>query len=338
MRLGVIVEQTANSFYRAIIPLRALEARGHTVIWPREGKDTPLSSLANCDLVHCYRRMDRIDDLRRLSARGVAISFDNDDNFPAAEVSDGGAGLRGHLHNRQLFKMVVATAHVADLVTTTNELLVEQFNAAGVTNVVTIDNHLERNMFGFGSKSKHDGVVIGWIAGREHALDLERVPVAQALERLLDTHPALRVVNVGTPLPIRSERLEYIPHVEYPDLLKVIGRIDIGLAPLADTQFNRSRSNVKLKEYGSGGAAWCASPVGPYSTLGESEGGLLVNDHEWHPVLDRLIRSGRLRKRLERRAIKWAKTQTIDRFVSQWENAFSAGIELAEQRRLVRSG
>jgi glycosyltransferase involved in cell wall biosynthesis len=330
MRLGVIYEpRSANAYYRAIAPMRALEQRGHTVVWPAKADDVPLRELSGCDLVHFYRRMDRLGDLRKLSERGVAISFDNDDNFVAAEVSDGGKGLEGHRHNKEIFRSILQTARLADLTTTPNELLAEHYRSAGVDNVAVIENHLERNMFGFGSKSKHDGVVVGWVAGREHKLDLERVPFVDALKQLLEAHPDLYVLTVGVRLPLHSERYEHIPDVHIGDLLKVTSRMDIGIAPLVDTLFNRSRSNVKLKEYSSGGAAWLASPVGPYLALGEKQGGRLVADHDWFSAIDELIRNSRTRKRLAKRALKWAKTQTIDRYASAWESEFLNAIERA---------
>ena len=100
------------------------------------------------------------------------------------------------------------------------------------------------------------------------------------------------------PLALQSSRYEHIREVPFVDLLKVASRIDIGIAPLADTVFNRSRSNVKLKEYASGGAAWLASPVGPYRGLGEDQGGMLVEDGDWMSAIDLLIRDRRRRRRL----------------------------------------
>src|SRR5690349_9886855 len=153
MRLGVIYEpRSANAYYRAIAPLRALEQRGHTVVWPTKADDVPLREFSGCDLVHFYRRMDRLGDLRKLSERGVAISFDNDDDFAAAEVSSsggGGRGLEGHRHNKEIFRSILQAAKLADLTTTPNELLAERYRAAGVDNVAVIENHLERDMFGF---------------------------------------------------------------------------------------------------------------------------------------------------------------------------------------------
>jgi glycosyltransferase involved in cell wall biosynthesis len=333
MRLGVIYEpSSANAHYRAIIPLRELERRGHTVVWPAQVYDVPLREFLGCDLVHCYRRTDRLGDLRRLSERGVAIGFDNDDDFAAAEVSDGGKGLEGQRHNKELFREILKAARLADVTTTPSAPLAERYRSAGVDNVAVIENHLRREMFGFGSKSKHEGVVVGWVAGREHKLDLERVPIVDALKRLLDTHPDLRILTVGVRLPLHSERYEHILDVPFLELLKITGRMDIGIAPLTDTAFNRSRSNVKLKEYGSGGAAWLASPVGPYRELGEKEGGRLVADEDWYSAIDELIRNPRRRKRMAKQALKWAKTQTIDHYAQVWESAFLDATERAQQR------
>lgn len=333
MRLGVIYEPSAsNAYYRAVIPMQALERRGHTVAWPTKADAIPLREFLGCDLVHCYRRMDRFGDLRKLSERGVAISFDNDDDFAAAEVGAGGRGLEGRRHNKELFREILQAARLADLTTTPNQLLAERYRSAGVDNVAVIENHLQRDMFGFASKSKHEGVVVGWVAGREHKLDLERIPVTDALKRLLEVHPNLRILTVGVRLPLHSERYEHIPEVHFHDLLKITGRMDIGIAPLADTIFNRSRSNVKLKEYSSGGASWLASPVGPYRALGEQQGGLLVADDDWPSAIDELIRNPRKRKRLARRALKWAKAQTIDRYAQTWENEFLNAIERSQHR------
>jgi glycosyltransferase involved in cell wall biosynthesis len=333
MKLGFICPPINNAYYRAIIPMRALESRGHTVVWPvKLGEDAPTRELVTCDLVHCYRRGDRPEDLKQLSKRGVALSFDNDDDFALAEVSDGGSGLAGSLYNRKVARRLLQAAKLCDLVTTPSEALADSYRRAGIGDAVVIQNYLDRGTFSFGSPSRHPGIVVGWIAGREHRLDLERVPILDPLRRLLETHADLRVLTVGVRLPLRSDRYEYIERVEYPDLLKVIARIDVGLAPLADTAFNRSRSNVKLKEYGAGGATWLASPVGPYRELGESQGGSLVADDDWFAAIDALLRSRRTRSRLAKRALRWARGETIDAHVEQWAKAFLATIDRVRER------
>ncbi|HUA74972.1 MAG TPA: hypothetical protein VL988_09475 [Solirubrobacteraceae bacterium] len=333
MKLGFMCPPINNAYYRAIIPMRALESRGHTVVWPtRLGEDTPTRDLLTCDLVHCYRRGDRTEDLKQLGDRGVAITFDNDDDFALAEVSDGGSGLAGNRYNRKIARRLLQAAGQCDLVTTPSEVLADSYRRSGIEHAVVIPNYLDRGMFGFGSTSRHVGVVVGWVAGREHQLDLERVPILNALRQLLDAHEDLRVLTVGLRLPLRSDRYEHVERVEYPDLLKAIGRIDIGVAPLADSAFNRSRSDVKLKEYGAGGACWLASPVGPYRDLGEKQGGSLVADGEWFEAIDRLLRSDRTRRRLAKRALKWARQQTVDKHAQLWESAFLAAMSRAQEQ------
>lgn len=332
MRLGLITEATANARYRALFPMQELERRGHTVVWPPStGGDAPISALLSCELVHCYRRTDRLRDIRRLSERGVAISFDNDDNFAAAEASPGG-GLEGHRFNRAIFRDILSAVGLADLTTTPSELLAQRYRSAGAANVRVIENRLSRKMFGFASRSKHDGIVVGWVAAREHSLDLKQVPVKDALERLLEVHSDLRVLALGVPMQLRTERYEHIDQLPFRDLLTITSRMDIGIAPLVDTLFNRCRSNVKLKEYGSGGAAWLASPVGPYRGLGEKQGGRLVADDRWLAELEEMLSNASTRKRLSKRSLRWAKSETIDRHTQVWESAFEDAIERARHR------
>jgi glycosyltransferase involved in cell wall biosynthesis len=325
VRIGFLCETTNNAYYRAIIPMRAIEQRGHTVVWPdRLGEDTPLSRLLGCDHVHVYRRPERLADMQALRKHGVSVSFDNDDDFASALVSDGGTGLEGYRYNRKIARSLLDAARTASLVTTPSHVLAEGYLKAGVSRVRVIENRLERGMSGFGSKGAHDGVVIGWVAGREHSADLDRLEVKDALECALREHTWLQVLTVGLRLSIRSERYRHIASVPFPKLLQAIGEMDVGIAPLADVPFNRARSNVKLKEYASARVPWLASPVGPYCELGEEHGGMLVDDDGWHRAIDELARDVRRRRRLRRRAYRWAKRETIDRHAQAWESAFEA--------------
>jgi hypothetical protein len=138
---------------------------------------------------------------------------------------------------------------------------------------------------------------------------------------------------VDLKLNLPSERYRHIEFVQHHELIETASQFDIGIAPLADNAFNRARSNVKLKEYGAGGAAWLASPVAPYAGLGERQGGMLVKDEEWFDAIGQLIRSPRKRRRLARRALRWAKSQTVDRHAAVWEREFERAIALAADRR-----
>jgi hypothetical protein len=289
-----------------------------------------MRELYACDLVHCYRCTDRMADVRRLRERGVAVTVDNDDNHAAALVSEGGKGLAGRRFNRRVFKEMLQLAALSNLATTPSPALADIYRAEGVQDVAVIDNHLERSMVGFGLRAKHDGVVIGWVAAWEHEVDRDRLPLVAAIERALELHDDARMLTVGLRLPLRSPRYEHLDDVPFPHLLKVLAGVDVGIAPLADIAFNRTRSSVKLKEYASAGAAWLASPVGPYRGLGEREGGLLVDEHDWTAALDVLLRDGRRRNRLSKRALRWAKAEAIDNHAQEWEHAFQLAVSRAQ--------
>jgi hypothetical protein len=339
MRLGFILDSSvANSHYRVIFPMRALEQRGHTVVWPPSADDdVPVRRLMGCELVHCFRREDRIADLETLSRRGVAISVDNDDDLGELDAIDGVSRLQTRKTFAKRAARLVTQAKRADLMTTPSPLIAEKYERSGVRNVVVIENRLDPRMECFGFHSKHDGVIVGWVAGVEHAVDVATLGLNQVIGRLLDAHENLRVVTVGVRLDLRSDRYEHVANVHFDALLKTVSRFDIGIAPLVDNPFNRARSNVKLKEYGAGGAAWLASPVAPYAGLGEREGGMLVRDDGWFDALERLIHHPWRRRRLARRALRWAKAEAIDRHVGCWEAEFERAIELAGARRPVSS-
>jgi glycosyltransferase involved in cell wall biosynthesis len=343
VKLGFILEPRAsNSYYRVISPMRALERRGHEVIWPpRAEEDAPLRALLGCDLVHCYRRLDRFPALKELSSRGVAISFDNDDYLAAVDVSStdsGGriSGAKGRLQNIRKFNDILKIARAADLATTPSEALAARYRAAGAENVTVIENYLDRDtMPGFGVQVRHAGIVIGWIAAIEHEADIPHLTIVDALERLLDRHADLRVLTVGSRLPLSSDRYEYLKPVPFDELVDISRRMDIGIAPLADTDFNRARSNIKLKEYAAGGAVWVASAVGPYRQMCRGQGGRLVEDENWFDALDGLIRSRFKRRRLAREALRWARSQTIDKHAAIWEEALAAAIDRAQARAIA---
>jgi hypothetical protein len=76
---------------------------------------------------------------------------------------------------------------------------------------------------------------------------------------------------------------------------------DIGIAPLADTAFNRCKSAIKTLDYAAMGLPVLASDCEAYrGTLADGPGGWLLPDDEdaWFVALARLVRDANLRRRL----------------------------------------
>jgi glycosyltransferase involved in cell wall biosynthesis len=332
MRIGTLYDPgLPNSRYRCIIPLRALAARGHQIIWP-EASDRD-SLLTRCDLVHVHREHGPETQALTASLRraGVALCFDNDDDLAAIHRDSPSYRRLGGLHGHRAFAATARIAQRAALVTTPSAVLAERYSRSGARHVEVIENYLPAE-FAAQKRRSHDGLVVGWVAGLEHAVDAARLGIDDVLLRLLGDYTKLRVAVVGHDLRLAHERYFHLERTDFASLLHTAAAFDIGIAPLADTPFNAARSNVKVKEYAALGIPWLASRVAPYSGLGPEQGGRLLDPDDWEQALRELIEHRRLRAQLARRARDWAKTQTIDAGVTRWEQAFEAAVERTRSR------
>lgn len=105
-------------------------------------------------------------------------------------------------------------------------------------------------------------------------------------------------------------------------------RPHIGLAPLEDTFFNQSKSNLKYLEYTMANAAVVASDVAPYKCIKNGHNGLVVPENKpeaWYNAIKELIESNTLRQKLTTNAWNdirrnWCWNDTLGK--EQWVDAF----------------
>lgn len=326
-----------SSHCRAFQPLMELVHRGHMVAINARFEDlTPsdaeVAEIArDFDVVYMarYTEPEAVELARRLSAAGLPIAWDYDDDVLASrrgrtdeESVERVTGIRGMLE-------------IVDLVTTTSERLADRFLEEGAHSAVGIPNFLARDHLD-GLRRDHEGIVLGYIGWVDHQDDWEKLGLDQTVKELLEDHDDLRVELVG-PLDFGfpAERCSSNEGVPYPELPRLIAGFDLALAPLMDIPPNHMRSDIKLKEYAIAGVPWLASPVGPYEQYGESEGGRLVADDDWYVELDRLIVDRKARRKLGKRGQKWALKHTLMRNVGLWESAMRGAIDVAGERALA---
>lgn len=325
MRLGVVFEPNSNAHYRAIEPMKAMERRGHEVVWMSASGRAEPRKLFGCDLVHVYRRScdETYQVISGLARQGTAVIYDNDDDFTAVPKESPDYKKVGGLNGQRIFQLQLRMARLAHALTTTGDFLAEKYRQAGVHRVEIIGNHLSTDAFR--PRYRHDGIVIGWIAGVDHRADVARIPIVEALTRIMEKHPQVRVETVGVDLKLR-QRYKHEALVPFQDLPRRIGGYDIGIAPLADIPCNWARSDIKVKEYAASAVPWLASPIGPYRGLGEKQGGRLVPDDGWFDALDHMVSHTLRRLWLARSAKKWAQGHGIDAVAGRWEALFSEAV------------
>jgi GT2 family glycosyltransferase/peptidoglycan hydrolase CwlO-like protein len=97
-------------------------------------------------------------------------------------------------------------------------------------------------------------------------------------------------------------------YITFVDWIKSLGRFDIGVAPLVDNDFNRSKSDIKYLDYTAIGAVTIASSVEAYKhSIASMENGILVENKtdDWFVAVEKLIEDESLRAKLYSNALKF---------------------------------
>lgn len=129
--------------------------------------------------------------------------------------------------------------------------------------------------------------------------------VIPALVSVLEQFPTVRFETFGTiaiPDELRrfgSRVAAHKPRNNYGEFLQALCDLhwEVGIAPLADTTFNRCRSPIKFLEYTASGVPTVASDMSVYRPVMESGAGLLVQDHGWVDALQQVVTDAHLRRR-----------------------------------------
>lgn len=146
--------------------------------------------------------------------------------------------------------------------------------------------------------TKKDTVTIGWMASGSHTIDAPLV--IPALLRALQEDDRVRIKligwvgwkNLGEPFDKYRHRIDAMDWVNYVQLPQIMREIDIGICPLVDNLFNRSKSNIKWLQYSALGAATVASNIDPYKDIDDGVDGLLVDEtrEAWSDAISGLLK------------------------------------------------
>lgn len=154
---------------------------------------------------------------------------------------------------------------VADVLICTTTALAESYSGLH-PDIRVIPSSVAAQDFELGRQTQHlDGKFrIGYAAGYTHAPDAELV--ADALARIAE-QPEVIVEFVGAFDPGWEFPHRRYPALPYPAYKALLATWNVGVAPLADTDLNRTRSDLKALDYAMSGAAVIASPSLAYGDL-----------------------------------------------------------------------
>jgi tetratricopeptide (TPR) repeat protein len=164
-----------------------------------------------------------------------------------------------------------------------------------------------------------DRVVIGWAGSRVHLEDLRAV--IPALAGILERHPEVAVAvmtdEVVRPIlaPLPAERVSFTPWGSLASYYRFLETIDIGIAPLASTAYNRCLGDTRFVEYAAHGVLAICADLEPYRDVvrpGET-GYLFADAAELETVLERALAEGDVRAAIPARAARYAASERSER-------------------------
>jgi hypothetical protein len=327
--------------WRAAIPAKYLEKRGHTVqIFSDKLQNYEAPDALVVFRTH-YPKLERL--LEWCKSNGVRIIFDTDDALDMVPREN--LNYRGLKERGQLYQFLLEQA---DLVTTTTSTLAENLRKWN-PNVAILPNSVDPEEWHVTPRS--ETVRIGWTGSATHFNDL-----AVALDAIRETQKkhAFTFVLQGicsedsiddfyqfhatlagrafeqSPFGKSVKRLlgklaglryEFHPMVDVTDHSRKVCELalDIGIAPLVDDAFNRNKSCIKYYEYAMAGAVTLASNVLPYSE--EVPVTAKNNQSWWRERIEYLLQADRAALLREQR--EWVlEHRNMERNVELWERAY----------------
>lgn len=252
--------------------------------------------------------------------RKHTMVWETDDDLWAVDP----VNKRAHkIFTPQFLKGLEFCVRTSRLVTVTNDHLAERMSRFN-PNVRVVPNMIDAALPKM-TRTRRDKVTVGWAGGDSHRRDLARI--ITPLHRIIRSTDA-QVHTIGqdftSTLKLPQDRHRHTGWET--SLIKYYSRIDfdIGLAPLEDTLFTRSKSYVKALEYGALGIPVIASDVGPYREYVEDgvTGFLVRKESEWIDRIRLLYDDADLRERMGAAAKAKAVLHTIEAGVGMWEDVY----------------
>jgi|688.fasta_scaffold281660_2 glycosyltransferase involved in cell wall biosynthesis len=315
--VAIVPSMIASCQIGVIKPLMSLAAKGKIRFdYCLEGKAS-LNAINSADLVVFCRNTEPAYShlLNQAVATHKPIIFDLDDNFWDVPFESDPELARYHrlpLRIQQLERYV------------THASLIRVYSPVMKDIVAKLNPkvRLLKAGFDFGMlrkptfKGSSDKLQIVYATSR--IVDNQYLLFSEALKRVLDTYAdkvELTIWGCQSSELVGYRGVKFMPLIpDYERFLREFSShgFDIGLAPLEDTPFHRSKTNTKFRDYGASNVAGIYSNTPVYSScVQDGVTGILVdNDNDsWFKGIAKLIDDAQLRKSIQKNAYSRVKEE-----------------------------
>ena len=352
--LALVSDMSGPTLWRVLWPITALERAGYRCGWDQK-ENRLIGMLAPQFDAILLPRMSWQPEHRKVAEAwfaaihraGRAVIYESDDDaFTRAETdrrveldwTDGKSVERLEAERAER----VWAMQQCDGVTVSTQRLATITRQLTDKPVIVVPNAIDLPWFrGVIRQAKRavPGLTIGWAGGRRHDRDVEQM--AEAWGRIAYRYPDVTFVVQGWQPDVITEhvpenrihRIPWLPLERYPMGLR---QVDIGCCAVADTPFNRAKSNIKAMEYAAAGAAVVASPTLYASLVDHGYSGFLATDAgEWEDALSELIERHALRRMMSRRLLKTVERKhSLSVNLWRWPAAWAEIAASAQRSRL----
>lgn len=222
--------------------------------------------------------------------------------------------------------MRIRMVKMADHVVVSTRLIAESIKHLNPY-ITVIPNAIDPKIWKYKNKVKKDGIIrIGWVSSGSHFSD---VPIIQpVMDEILAKYPNVEFHFAGMTWEEHKQDRFYhhvgcVGYKKFPKWYSEQG-INIALAPLKDTQFNRCKSNIKWMEASMLEIPVVASDVEPYRCIKHGKTGFLATSTEqWVKYLSLLIENEAKRREIGMNAKQDVlENWSIDKFLPLYEELF----------------
>ncbi len=248
--------------------------------------------------------------------------------------------------NRLKAGAAISILQEAAVVTTTTPYLKKKFQEiSGREDIIVVPNAVNRDLWKPmpGARDGYKpGFRFGWLISDSHGVDL--LYVREAIKDFLVSHPDATLVIMGDYGGINLDgyfpkaQIETYPFCDlyeshYPIIASCLG-LDIAIAPLAHTEFNKCKSPLKFAEYTAFGWPTILENIdtyAPYVTNGETA--LLAGSaQEWRFCLEQMYSNKDLRAKIRFNAKTVLEALfDIKHVALEWEAVFKSVMRITTQ-------
>jgi glycosyltransferase involved in cell wall biosynthesis len=314
-------------------PLRELAKHGHEVVFTKDMDTETIEYLrdgSRFDVIvgQRFAGYDGMTTWRRSRTPRNRLVYETDDDLFSIEEINWAA--HEQFTQPKVQDGIKTYTMMSDLVTTTTETLAQVQRDIGAEKVAVLPNCVPEYVLDLPKAVSGRRPRIGWVGGASHGLDVhEAVP---GVRRFLSKNPEWDLYLAGTDYrpSFNARNWDQMAHAGWrqinEDEHKYYELIDfeIGIAPLKDTVFARSKSALKALEYNARGIPVIASSVQPYKEfVVHGENGFLVKgQHEWLKYLRLLADNPDLRAEMGKKGKEYASRYTHEGNWQRWEAAY----------------